>query len=149
MWSQGAEPGSLVVQFGNAKFSTKALVRRGKREEEILEANYIEQSLYVDGRMVFTAVDSTMDKVIRKGPDTIYKNTIVLRDVALELPSGPHRVRVSVKNRNPRHDHLIDPLDQTLDLGDVIVYPRRTLTLKVEKKRSKLGLGRGSLRVRD
>lgn len=144
----GAAPGSLLVKCSGIEFSSRASVKRSRRREEILGANNIAQVLLVDGRRAFVHIDSTMDKVIRKGPEEVFRNTVSLVDIALELPAGPHRVRLVVRNTDLNEERLFDPLDQVLDMGDVIVYPGKSIRLEVEKKRTRLGLGKGKLILR-
>jgi len=143
---QSAERGSLLVRLGKATFSTKATVHRGKHRREILRANAIEELLYVDGERVFAKVDSTMDKVIRKGPVREYKNTITLADIALELPAGPHRVLLQVRNLDPSQARIVDPLAEEVDFGDVVIYPGKKVELRVVVKK-RMGLGRGRLEL--
>jgi hypothetical protein len=139
-----AEAGSLLVACSGLKLSSKIVVHRERGKDSALRANAIEEALYVDGEKVFSYVDSTVDKIVRDGPDKIYKNTIELKDVKIGLGVGPHVARLVVRNlgyesERGRFDH--GPLDKQLSLYDIMIFAGKTTRKKVGIKKSRLGLG--------
>ena len=142
------EPGSLLVKFNNLTISNKINVYRGRDYEGHERANTIEAVLIVDGQTVSTYVDSTTDKVIRKGVDTHLKNTIQLKDFRVELPAGPHGCQILIRNPDyPEYEKAFvnARLDLKLEIGDVIIYPARKAVVPVGLKKGFLKMGKPSL----
>jgi len=139
-----AEAGSLFVICSGLKLSSKIVVHRERGKADLLRANAIEQALFVDGEKVFSIVDSTNDKIIRDGPDKLYKNSIELKDVKVALDPGPHVARLVV--RNVGYDSARDsfdhgPLDKQLSIYDIMIFAGKTTRKKIGIKKSKMGLG--------
>ncbi len=149
--NSAAEPGSLQVTFNGLKLSNKVTVHRGKHIEDNLKANYLEESLYIDSEKVFSYIDSTMDKIISNGADKEYKNTIKLQDITVGLKPGPHWCRIVI--RNPGVDFKANfsnkPFFMDLNMGDIIIYSKKTVRREVVVKKKKMGLAGRILKLRD
>lgn len=147
-----AEPGSLLVLFEAQELSSKIIVHRDRELELSLEANTIEQLLYIDNVLVFSYSDTSTDKKIRKGDDTILKNTIVLKDIRISLPAGPHMVRLIVGSKG-RTAHKArfenEPLLETLERSNLIIYAGNTTRFVIEAKKKKWGMGGSELLIRE
>ncbi|MBI4719640.1 MAG: hypothetical protein HY770_00045 [Chitinivibrionia bacterium] len=145
-----AEPGSLFVLFQNEKLSSKIVVHRDMEKELCMQANTIEQALFVDNELAFSCSDSIPDKKIRSGPNTIYKNTMQFKDIRIGLPSGPHSCRIVIGNRG-RTAHAKrfenEPLYETLELGSILVYPAKATTVTIDVKKKMWGMGAAKLRA--
>lgn len=147
-----AEPGSLLVLFDSQELSSKIIVQRERDLALSLDANSIEELLYIDNEIVFSYVDTTTDKKIRNGAETIYKNTIELRNIRVALPSGPHVMRLIVgsRGRNAHKDRFEnDPLLETLERNNLIIYPGKTTRLVIEAKKKRWGMGGTELMIRE
>jgi hypothetical protein len=136
--------GRIAVMFADRDLSSKVVVVRGKDEARRLRANWIEQVLIVDDQVVYTAVDSTMDKTIYNGPERSYKNAIELEDFEVEVPAGMHHVSLVVRNRGG-NDHADwfedDPLDLVLPLDNTTITAGKTFRVKVGISRGRLRMG--------
>lgn len=146
------DPGSLLVLFDSQELSSKIIVHRDKDIALSLTANTIEQILYIDNEIVFAYEDTLPDKKIRKGADTIYKNTIELKDIRISLPAGPHTMKLIIGNKGrikqkERFDN--DPLLKTFERSNLIIYPGKTTRLVIEAKKKKWGMGGMELRIRE
>ncbi len=149
--ASSAEPGSLLVSFDGLKLSSKIVVHRGKDMSGHETANTIESLLMVDGFPVASYADSITDKKIRNGPDTVLKNTIRLSDFRVQLSPGPHTCVLIVKNsRNAGYEDAFEfePLNVSLDFGDVIIYPGRKAHFEIGQKRGVLRLGKPKLYIK-
>jgi len=140
----GGEPGQLTVTFKDRSVSSKIIVEKGKNERALLQANWIVQTLIVDGDSVFTYIDSVMEKTIYKGPERQYKNTIEFEDMLVPLQEGPHHVVLVVKNYGlDEYGEMFDgnPINIQYADEDVQVYAGRASLVH-------LGLDRGKLRTK-
>lgn len=145
-----AEPGSLLVMFDSQELSSKVVVNRNKDLARSLAANAIEELLYIDNEVAYSYVDTTMDKTIRNGAEKIYKNTITLQDIRIALPAGPHALRLVIASRGrmeERESFEYEPLLETLERSNTMIYPGKTTRLVIEVKRRKWGMGGTELRV--
>ena len=135
--------GELGVTFKNRVISSKIVVTKRKDLAGHLHANGIQQFLLVDGDTAFSYVDTVMDKTIYKGPDRVYKNTIELKDMFVNLSPGDHQIFVIV--RSVGYDQYEDrfengPLNVEFLLGDVQVHSARTTLVNI-------GISTGTLRM--
>jgi hypothetical protein len=142
------EGGYLSVTFKDKKVSSKVVVHNKKNTEQLIKANWVVQSLMVDGDTVFTHVDSTMDKTIHKGHDKFFKNSVELEDMNVELDAGLHNCVVVVHNRglgtyDDDFDHA--PLDMSLNLDNIQIFPGRTTSVHVGINKGTLRLGKARL----
>jgi hypothetical protein len=141
---QGGGTGQIAVMFKDRDLSSKVVVVRGKDEAQRLRANWIELVLVVDDQVVYTAVDSTMDKTIYNGPERVYKNDAELEDFEVELPAGMHHIAVVVRNRGGGdHDDWFDgePLELMLPLDNTTITAGKTYRVKVGISRGRLRMG--------
>ncbi len=146
-----AEPGSLIVAFDGLELSNKIIVHRNRDYAAHESANAIESILLVDEQPVASYIDSTTDKIVRKGADTELKNTIRFADFRVQLEPGPHSCTLVVRNRG-RNDYKNAfehaPFNLTLDVGDIIIYPERDTRVEIGAKRGFLRLGAPKLFVK-
>ncbi len=146
-----AEPGSLIVDFDGMDVSNKIVVHRNRNYEDHERANAIQSALIVDGVEVATVIDSTTDKVYREGPNTFLKNSMNLPDFRVELDAGPHSCLILIKNLGAsayKKAFEFSPLDLSLNVDNVVIYPKRKTTIEIGKKRGALKLGMPELYVK-
>jgi hypothetical protein len=146
-----AEPGSLIVSFDGISVSNKITIHRMRNYEELERANWIQSSLIVEGREVASVIDSTIDKVYREGPDTYLKNTMNLPDFRVELESGTYSCLIVIKNIGAsEHNKAFEyaPLDLSLNVDNITIYPQRNSTIEIGKKRGTFKLGMPKLYVK-
>lgn len=149
--TSAAEPGSLIVDFDGMSLANKIIVHRKRNYEDHEQANAIKSTLVVDGIEVATVIDSTTDKVYREGPDTILKNSMRLPDFRVELSAGPHSCLILIKNLGAsdyKNQFEFSPLDLSLNVENVVIYPKRITTIEIGKKRGTLRLGMPELYVK-
>jgi hypothetical protein len=147
-----AEPGSLHVLFASQELSSKIVVHRGKDETLCRDANSIDQKLIIDDELQFAYADTVTDKKIRKGAETIYKNTIKLQDIKISLPAGMHTMRLVIGSRGrieQEHRFETEPLLESLERNNLVIYPGKTTKLVIEVDRRKWGMGKTELSVRE
>jgi hypothetical protein len=146
-----AEPGSLIVAFGELDISNKIVVHRKRNYEELERANAIRSALIVDGLEVASVIDSTTDKVYREGPDTYLKNTIRMNDFRVKLDSGPHSCLILIENLGAsayKKHFESTPLELSLNVENVVIYPKRSTTIEIGQKRGTFKLGKPKLYVK-
>jgi hypothetical protein len=137
------DSGEVAVTFKDRKLSSKIVITKKKDWDGHVRANWIVQTLLVDGEEVHTVVDSVMDKTIYKGPDRILKNDVELVDLLALVPAGPHQCAVLVRNYGAdtyRERFDGNPLHVEFTV-DVQVYGGRETRLH-------LGLDRGRFRTK-
>jgi hypothetical protein len=118
--------GTISVVFEDRNISSKITVEKKKEWDAHERSNDIIVELVVDGLVAYSAVDSTTDKTIYKGHEKQLKNNAELADFNVQVPAGPHRCSVVVRNRDPdtfRDDFEPSPLSAVLDLGEINVTP--------------------------
>jgi len=137
------DSGEVAVTFKDRRLSSKIVITKKKDWDGHLRANWIVQTLLVDGEEVHTVVDSVMDKTIYKGPDRILKNDVELVDMFARVPAGSHQCAVLVRNYGAdtyRERFDGEPLHVEFT-ADVQVYDGRETRLH-------LGLDRGRFRTK-
>jgi hypothetical protein len=118
--------GTISVVFEDRNVSSKITIEKKKDWDAHVRSNDIIVELVVDGLVAYSAVDSTTDKTIYKGHEKQLKNDAELADFTVQVPAGPHRCSVVVRNRDPdtfRDDFEPSPLGAVLDLGEITVAP--------------------------
>jgi len=145
-------PGSLYVDFGGTKLTSKISVHRNKDLEGCLRANSISQVLYVDGEVAFSNIDSIPDKEISKGPEKIFKNVITLKNIRVQVPSGPHQIRLVVKSIDgAEYENRFDggPLIKILESHNMLFYAEPTSQIDVRLRKKRWGLSGTEFFIRD
>lgn len=140
--------GTIAVTFTNRGVSSKIAAKARGDQEPYVRANWIELRLVVDDEVVYTQRDTTMDKVIYKGPERLYKNDIELEDFEVAVPAGPHHARIVVTNVGAEEyagAFDSEPLDLVLNLDNMNVPADRNVRVRVGIKRGKLRLGKPTL----
>jgi hypothetical protein len=137
--------GEISVTFKDNKLSSKIGYRPHRDEEGHRRANWIEQTLIVDGVVVYSRVDSTMDKTIYQGPVRVLKNTIKLADFSVQVPAGMHHAVLVVRNVGiDDYEEAFDgdPLDVTLPLENIQVGADRVGKVRVGIERGRFRTGK-------
>ena len=145
-----ALPGSLRVNFHNVSLSSKISVHRDRDLKGHERANLIEVVLLVDGIKVYSAADSTTDKVVMNGPDRILKNTIRPGEIRVGLDVGRRDCRIIIQNPAPgeyRDRFIQGPILEELDLGGVTIRSGEWTGVNVGRRRKKMGLAGSELYV--
>ncbi len=140
----------LVITFKDRELSSRIDVDRGRDRAAKLAAVRAIQLVLVDGDTAWARIDSTIDKVVYRGPVRGYRNTIRLKDVDVRVPAGRHQVSLVVRNLGstewadafePR------PIDLEIGLGEIDFRPGAAARFHVGIRRGKLRLGRPELYV--
>jgi hypothetical protein len=141
--------GQIGITFVDDKLSSKIEVERRRDESGHLRANWIEVLLFVDDAVVYSTIDSTMDKTIYNGPVRVYKNTIELEDFHVDVPAGFHHAALVVRNvgfDEYKDDFDGGPLDVRLNLDNMQVAAGKTVRVRVGIDRGKLRMGKPSFK---
>jgi hypothetical protein len=144
--SSSEQPGSLHVVFDSRGYSSKILVHRDRDTAASLKANSIEEALFIDNQKVFSFTDTVMDKIERNGPDKVYKNSIDLKDIKIQLRAGPHRCKIVVRNLGAiEHKDNFEnkPLFEEFEIGDLVIYPGKLTQIQANVKKKKWVFGGG------
>jgi len=144
-----ADAGSLMVTFEDVKVSSKISVNRNRDLDGHLHANRIKQALLVDGREMVARVDSTVDKEIREGPETRYRNDMRPETMTTALAPGQYQCEVTLRNvgLDDYADRFVDTVDYSIRLTNIVIRPGEVTLVRIGKARTKLGLGKGRLEV--
>ncbi len=143
-------PGTLHVEFDEVKVLSTISVHRDRDREGHERENTIEFVLIVDGRTVYTAADSTTDKVIKKGAEVMIRNRKEPESIKVGLTPGLHRVTVILANRRggKYRDRLENGgLNKRVSADNVLILSGETRHFTVGLKRKKFGLSRSQLYV--
>jgi hypothetical protein len=146
---QSAAPGTLQVEFDDFSLSSTITAERKQDRKAVERANAIEHYLLVDGRKVFSNIDSTVDKVMRKGPLTILRNEMRPKGYKVALAEGRYRFDFAFANTTVgdfagQFDGG-DGLDKRLFQQDVIVRAGEVTFMRVGLKKKLKGLGKSYL----
>jgi hypothetical protein len=146
---ESSVPGTVMVSFEKIQLTSKVSVNRGKNEQEILRANWIECAWYMGSDKVHSQIDSVTDKTIREGPETRYRNDMTPHDFKVAVPTGSYQCRLIIRNIVPEgYDGSFDggPLEKRLLIENVKVLPAQTTQYRVGMKR-KMKIGSPQLFV--
>jgi hypothetical protein len=146
--AQPAGMGRIEVVFKDRDLSSKIAIELKKNWDARVASNHIVVELLLDGRAVYTAVDTTMDKDIRQGHTTVMKNQIELADFGVDVPSGLHHAKLVVRNADVvtfRKDFDPEPLDLVLTFDNVEIRPGEIFRADVRISKGKLKMGRPRL----
>ena len=148
---QSSVPGTVMVGFDKVKLRSKVVVNRGKDDDTILRANWIECAWYAGSIKVYSEIDSVIDKTIRKGPETRFSNDMKPQDFKIALPPGTYECRLFIRNNVPEGyetSFAEGPLAKVLVVNQVTVHPAQTTQIRVGMKR-KMKVGSPQLFVFD
>lgn len=126
--------GTIAVKFEDRKVSTKITIEKKKNWDEKVRSNGIVVEFVVDGGVVYTAADTTMDKTIYLGQEKQLKNDAELADFEVKVASGKHRCKLVVRNQDPDtfHDSFDpEPLNLVLDFDDFTMEPGELVRLDI------------------
>jgi len=141
-------PGTLLVSFEKFELTSRIVMdRRGKKDEYERE-NAVEQSLFVDQRKVHALVDSTTDKIVRNGPETVLRNDAKPVEFRVAIAPGIHQCAIVFGNtRASEYVKRFDPapLDKKLVLDGIRVNSGETTALRVGLKRKAWRVGKTEL----
>jgi hypothetical protein len=135
--------GRITVAFKDRGVSSKVSIELKRDWDAHVRANHIVLELMLDDRVVYSVVDSTMDKTIYKGRVTQLKNEAALEDFTVEVPAGHYQLEVIVRNLDEqtfRDDFDPSPLHVALVIGDFEVRADRGA-------RVELGIDKGKFYV--
>jgi hypothetical protein len=140
--------GAIAVSFKDRELSSKIEIDKRRLWDEHVAANHIVVELLVDGKLLHTAVDSTMDKEIEKGHITQVKNDVELKDFSVEVPAGMCHATLIVRNADPdrfRDDFDPDPINLVLAINNLDVRAGEIMRVDVGINRGKLKMGKPKL----
>jgi hypothetical protein len=117
--------GSIEVIFEDRKVSTKITIDKKKNWDAKVLSNNIVLEFIVDGVVAYSAVDTTTDKTIYLGHEMQLKNDAEFADFTVEVPSGPRRCSIVLRNRDPERSRRFRPraLNSVLKLDEMLVRP--------------------------
>lgn len=130
--------GTIAVKFEDRNVSSKITIEKKKNWDEKIRSNHILVEFVVDGAVIYTAADTTMDKTVYRGDEKDIKNDAKLADFDVTVPVGKHACTLLVRNRDPDtfHDSFDpEPLTTVLEFGEVTVEKGRVarLDIKIDK----------------
>jgi hypothetical protein len=140
--------GTITVSFKDTKISSKISVHMKKDYEAHVRSNAIVVELIVDGNVVYSATDTTMDKTIYKGHETQLKNDATLEGFSVEVPAGRFQCEVIVRNFDEntfRDDFDPEPLHAALVLDEFEVRADGGVRIEVGIDRGTMKLGKAKL----
>lgn len=139
---QSAEPGTLSVSFDKFEVTSRVVVERGGERESYERENSVELSLLVNGKRIYSVIDSVTDKTVRNGPETVLRNDMRPRDFDVAVAPGIHRCVVAFGNtRASAYTELFEPapLDRKLVLDPVRIEPGEKTHVRIGMKRKWTG----------
>jgi len=116
--------GTIAVKFEDRNVSSKITIEKKKNWDEKIRSNHILVEFVVDGAVIYTAADTTMDKTVYRGDEKDIKNDAKLADFNVTVPAGKHACTLLVRNRDPDTFHESfdpEPLTTVLEFGEVTV----------------------------
>lgn len=143
-----AGTGALSIAFKDRNLSSKISIEHKKDWDAHERSNHIVLELFLDGAVVYSAVDTTMDKRIYKGHTTQLRNDANLEDFTVEVPAGIHQVQVIVRNRDAdtfREDFDPEPLHAVLVVDGFEVHAGAGARIEVGIDKGTLKLGKAKL----
>lgn len=126
--------GTIAVKFEDRKVSSKITIEKKKNWDEKVKSNEILVEFVVDGAVVYSKVDSTIDKTIYLGQEKQLKNDAELADFEVKVASGKHLCKLVVRNRDPDtfHDSFDpEPINLVLDFDAFTVDPGEMVRLDI------------------
>jgi len=132
------EPGTLMVSFEKFEVTSKIRVERDRKREEHERENAIETALLMGGARVYSFFDSTTDKVVREGPETVLRNDLQPRDFKVTLAPRLYSGSLVLANTRAsayKEDFDPAPLEKTLILDNVDIKSGQTTHIRVGMKR--------------
>jgi hypothetical protein len=142
------EPGTLLVSFDDFQLTSRIVMKRRGDKSEYERENSIEQALFVGEKKVFSAVDSTTDKIVRQGPETVLRNDAKPVEMRVPVTPGVHQCTIVIGNtRASLHVDSFDPspLSRRLVLDGIGVVSKQTTALRVGLKRKAWRIGKSEL----
>jgi hypothetical protein len=136
-----AGKGRIEVVFKDRDVSSKIAIDLKKKWDEHIASNHIVVELLVNGHVMYTAVDTTMDKQINKGHTTVMKNSSEVADFGVDVPSGLHHARLVIRNSDGltfRKDFDPEPLDMVLAVDNIQIHPGEIYRIDVDISGGKL-----------
>ena len=127
--------GTIAIKFEDRNVSSKITIEKRKNWDEKVRSNHILVEFVVDGAVVYTVADTTMDKTIYRGDEKDLKNDAKLADFNVQVPAGRHACTLLVRNRDPDTFHESfdpEPLTTVLEFGEVTVASGGTVRLDIK-----------------
>ena len=140
--------GRVSVVFKDRQISSKISIKYKKEWDAHVRSNWIVTEFIVDGDVVYTAMDTTMDKNIYEGHVTQLKNEALLEDFVVTVPAGIHQCQVVVRNYDEdtfREEFDPEPLHMALVLDTFEVPAGHGARIEVGINRGTLRLGKAKL----
>ncbi len=140
--------GKVSVSFKDRRVSSKISIDKKVAWDEHVRSNYIVTEFFVDGKLLYSAIDSTMDKTIYKGQIKELKNDAELEDFTVEAPAGTHQCELVVRNQDPdtfRDDFEPQPLSTALVLDSFEIRAGGAVRIDVGIDKGAVRLGRPKL----
>ncbi|HEU4930332.1 MAG TPA: hypothetical protein VFU38_10930 [Candidatus Krumholzibacteria bacterium] len=130
-----AGTGTIAVKFEDRKVSSKITIEKRKDWDHKVRSNHILVEFVVDGAVIYTAADTTMDKTVYRGDEKDLKNDAKLEDFAVQVPAGRHACTLLVRNRDPDTFYESfdpEPLTTVLEFGEVTVENGAVVRLDIK-----------------
>jgi len=135
--------GTLEIAFKDRDVSSKISIEKKKDWDSRQAGNHLVLELLVDGRIVSSVTDTTMDKTIYQGHTTQLKNEITIKDFGVPVPAGIHQFELRLRNRGAdQFEDAFDPepITMSLLLDNVEIRAGQTT-------RATVGIARGKMRM--
>jgi hypothetical protein len=138
-----AGAGGVAIAFKDRGLSSKIVIEKKKDWDAHVRSNAIVVEFFVDGRLAYTAADTTTDKTIYNGHERVLKNDVKLEDFTVEVPSGVRQCSLVIRNADPdtfRKAFDPEPLKLVLAFDELAIRPGATTRIDV-------GIDRGTMRL--
>ena len=140
--------GRIEVVFKDRDLSSKIAIDLKKDWDAHVASNHIVVELLLDGHVVYTVADTTMDKQINQGHTTVMKNSILLTDFGVDVPSGMHHAKLVIRNADGttfRKDFDPEPLEMVVAFDNLEIRPGEIYRMDVGISKGKLKMGQPRL----
>lgn len=142
------EPGTLMVSFEKFELTSRISVERNRERAAHERENAIEEALVLGDAKVYSLIDSTTDKVVREGPDTILRNDMKPHDFKVAVAPGLYPGSLVLGNtRASDYVERFDPapLDKKLVLDNIDIKAGKTTHIRVGLKHKSWRIGKTEL----
>jgi len=122
--AEGGGTGTIAIKFEDRNVTSKITIEKKKHWDEKVRSNHILVEFVVDGAVVYTVADTTMDKTVYRGEEKDLRNDAKLADFTVPVPAGRHVCTLLVRNRDVDtfgSSFDPEPLSTVLEFGEVNV----------------------------
>ncbi len=140
-----AELGRVEIAIKGDPVRSSARYRRKEDRPDAIELNTIHLRVFVDGELVLSRSDDTIEKDFQESNWHYLRNTHQFETVSFDIPSGRHEVQIVIGNRmdllkqGERQSELVSA---ELILKEITVRPGQTTRVAIKGKGSRFKYGK-------